>query len=1000
MRVEREIVREQARRLLDEVAAELASARRPVATYRLQLHKGFPFDAAVDVVRYLADLGVTDLYSSPILTAAPGSLHGYDVVDHGSINPELGGEAAYERLAAALRAAAVGHVLDIVPNHMGLASGNVLWMDLLENGPSAHAAKFFDVEWHPLKEELEDKVLLPVLGDRYGAVLERGEIQLELHEGAFRIRYYDHLFPVNPRSYGHVLGHRINELEERMGKGEALDELKSILFVLEHMPSRHEKDPARREERRREKEVVKRRVAALFANSEEVRRHLEENVRIFNGMKGRPRSFDLLDKLLDAQAYRLAHWRVSSEEINYRRFFDINSLAAVRMEDAEVFEHAHRIPLRLLAERKIDGLRIDHPDGLAYPRRYFRLLQNAHILQRAHERAQQRGLSWKELLPAVREELAASKDPRLERPLYVVVEKILARTESLPASWAVAGTTGYDFLNALNGIFVARENAEKLDKIYSRFIHGQIDFQELVYQKKKLILYTAMASEMNLLARQLNRISEGNRWTRDFTLYSLRSALIELIASFPVYRPYIEEPGKVDERDRKYILQAVAWAKRRNPAENASIYDFIADILLQKFAAYVAEGERPAQHAFAVKLQQVLGPVMAKGLEDTAFYVYNRLVSLNEVGGEPEHFGNTVESFHEQNRLRVEKWPRALLATATHDTKRGEDIRVRIDALSELPEDWRKTAIAFARRTEGLRREIDGRLAPDRNEQMLVLQTLIGAWPLGAEELPSLRDRLVQYIVKAAKEAKVNTSWIQEDQRWEDALRGYVEGLFAVPLAHRLWKLLQPFALRVAQIGLHNSLSQVVLKIASPGVPDFYQGTELWDLSLVDPDNRRPVDFELRRRLLDEIRSSALAPAELARELYAHWQDGRIKLFLTQAALRGRKAQADVFAGGGYVPLAPQGPRAENLVSFARTGPGGQLAVVVAPRLVAGLLEGERLPAERFAGTVVPLPDLPAGGKLRDVLTGEEREIGKDGLAVDQLFSTLPVALLSNSRSS
>jgi (1->4)-alpha-D-glucan 1-alpha-D-glucosylmutase len=1000
MRVEREMVREQATRLLDEVAVELAAARQPVATYRLQLHKGFPFDAAVAVVRYLADLGITDLYTSPILQAAPGSVHGYDVTDHSAINDELGGAEGYYRLATALAEARLGHVLDIVPNHMGLGSGNTLWQDLLENGPSAHAARFFDVEWHPVKEELEDKVLLPVLGDRYGAVLERGEIKLELHEGAFRIHYYDHLFPVNPRSYGQILGHRIDELEKRLGKSEALDELKSILFLLEHMPSRHEKDPVRQEERRREKEVLKRRVATLCASSSAVRAHLEENVRIFNGTQGKPRSFDLLDKLLDQQAYRLAHWRVSSEEINYRRFFDINSLAAVRMEDPEVFEHAHRLPLRLLAEGKINGLRIDHPDGLAYPRRYFRLLQDAHILQRARARAEQRGLSWQELEPAVREALRKSDDPRLERPLYVVAEKILGRTESIPSTWAVAGTTGYDFLNSLNGIFVSRENADQLQKLYFRFIHGEIDLPDLVYQKKKLVLYTAMASEMNLLARQLNRISEGNRWTRDFTLYALRAALIEVIACFPVYRSYIEEPGHVDERDRNYILQAVSCAKRRNPAENASIYDFIASILLQKFAAYVEESERPAQHAFALKLQQVLGPVMAKGLEDTAFYVYNRLVSLNEVGGEPEHFGNTVETFHEHGKLRATRWPRSLLATATHDTKRGEDIRVRIDALSEMPDDWRKTAIAFARRTENLRREVEGRFAPDRNEQMLLLQTLIGAWPMREEELPSLRDRLVQYMIKAAKEAKVNTSWIQEDQSWEDALRGYVEGLFALPPRHPLWKGLQPFAQRVAEVGMHNALSQVVLKVASPGVPDFYQGTELWDLSLVDPDNRRPVDFDLRRKLLDELHASSLSPIERARELYRTWRDGRIKLFLTHAALQARKAHPDAFAGGAYLPLLPTGSRAANLVAFARKGPGGEAAVVVAPRLVASLLDGERLPAERFAGTFVPVPGVRAGEPLRDAFSGEERVLTDRGLAVDQLFSSLPVALLTTSRKS
>ena len=981
MRVEKEVVRERARRLLEEVAAELATARQPLATYRVQLHKDFGFDAAAEQARYLAELGISDLYTSPILTAAPGSGHGYDVVDHRQISEELGGEKAYDRLAAALREAGLGHLLDVVPNHMGLSSGNRQWLDLLENGPAAQAARFFDVEWHPLKEELADKVLVPVLGDRYGAVLERGEIRLELNDGAFRVRYYDHLFPINPRSYAQILDHRLADLERSLGRSEALDELKSILFELDHMPSRRETEPAKQEERRREKEVVKRRVAKLCAQSPAVRNHLEENVRIFNGAPGRPRSFDLLDKLLDAQAYRLAHWRVSSEEINYRRFFDINSLAAIRMEDPAVFEYAHQVPLRLLAQGKVIGLRVDHPDGLAYPRRYFRLLQEMHVLQRAQAHAGSRGWSWAEIEPAVRDELASSQDERLRRPLYVVAEKILARTEALPGSWAVAGTTGYDFLNSINGIFVARENEEKLEKIYSRFIHGAIDFEELVYQKKKLILYTAMAAEMNLLARQLNRISEGNRWTRDFTLYSLRSALIELIACFPVYRSYLEEPGQVDERDRRYILQATAGAKRRNPAENASIYQFIADILLQKFAAYVDEAERPAQHAFALKLQQILGPVMAKGLEDTAFYVYNRLVSLNEVGGEPEHFGNSVASFHEQNRQRAEKWPRSLLATATHDSKRGEDIRARIDAISELPDEWRKTAVAFARRTEALRRDVDGRFAPDRNEQMLLLQTLIGAW--GSE---GLRDRLAQYMIKAAKEAKVNTSWIQEDPRWEEALRGYVEDLFRLPPKHPLWKGLQPFAERVARIGMHNSLAQLVLKIAAPGVPDFYQGAELWDLALVDPDNRRPVDFALRRRLLGQVTERALPRAEIARELYRGWPDGRIKLFLTHAGLQARRSEPQLFGDGAYRALEAEGPRAANLCAFARLH-GEKTAVVVAPRLVAGLLDGARLPADRFSGTRVWLPP---GKRWVDALTGEPRASG----AVDELFSTLPVALL------
>ncbi|GAC1539217.1 MAG: hypothetical protein NVS2B9_06160 [Myxococcales bacterium] len=515
---------DEARRLLDQVAAQVSGARLPIATYRLQLHKGFDFQAATDVVPYLAALGVTDAYSSPILCAAPGSNHGYDVVDHSRLNPELGTPAGFDALSAALRAHSLGLVLDIVPNHMGIGSLNPLWRDLLENGPSARSARFFDVEFHSLKEELADKVLVPVLGDPFGAVLERGEIQLVFENGAFEVAYFDNRFPVNPRTYPQILGFRLEELEAKLkaangsdGAARArqdLDELKSILSALEHLPQRHEREPERQEERGREKEVVKRRLAQLFERSMSLRAFIEENVRRFNGAKGDPRSFDPMDRLLSAQAYRLAWWRVSSEEINYRRFFDINSLAAIRVEDPVVFEEVHRIPLQLVAEGKVTALRIDHPDGLQLPSRYFRLLQEARTLQLARaacerERSQHDGTerhSWEELEPAVRAELAREIDARgaaspLFRPLYVVAEKILGRTEQLPLSWAVRGTTGYDFLNALNGIFVARDNEEALTRTYFRFIGREIDFDDLVYAKKKLILYTALAAEMNLLAR-------------------------------------------------------------------------------------------------------------------------------------------------------------------------------------------------------------------------------------------------------------------------------------------------------------------------------------------------------------------------------------------------------------------------------------------------------------------------------------------------------------------
>jgi (1->4)-alpha-D-glucan 1-alpha-D-glucosylmutase len=670
-----------------------------------------------------------------------------------------------------------------------------------------------------------------------------------------------------------------------------------------------------------------------------------------------------------------------------------------------VFEEAHRMPLRLMAEGKVTGFRVDHPDGLAYPTRYFRLLQDAHILDRAADLCRRRGLNWDEIGPEVRQELEREVRARgvaspFFKPVYVVAEKILGGTERLPQSWAVRGTTGYDFLNQVNGLFVDPRARDMMDRIYSRYIGGHIDFEELVYQKKKLILYTALASEMNLLARQLNRISEGNRWTRDFTLYSLRAALIEVVACFPVYRTYVGEDSGVDERDRRYILQAVACAKRRNPTENASIYDFIADILLQKFAEYVAEPERPVQLAFVIKMQQVLGPVMAKGLEDTTFYVYNRLVSLNEVGGEPNRFGVTPEQFHAFNALRAKSWPRTLLGTSTHDTKRGEDVRTRIDALSEMPRDWGAALTGWTRRVDSLTRDVDGRKAPDRNELTLLFQTLVGMWPNGYDGLPppqvlnQLSERLQQYMFKAVKEAKVNTSWINEDKSWEEAVKGFVKDLLSLPEKHAFWKKFLPFARRCAQIGLHNSLAQLAAKIASPGVPDIYQGCEMWDLSLVDPDNRRPVDYDLRRRYLRELAEDRRPRPQLARELYERWADGRIKLLVTQAGLRARRERGDLFTVGAYLPIEVRGTRAENVVAFARSH-GGATAICIVPRLVSGLLD-ERglLRTSELAETTVPVPEVRDGTVLVDAITGEQRAVRAGAIAVSDAFATLPISLL------
>jgi len=1020
-----------ARRLLDVVAADAAQVKMPLATYRVQLHKGFTFEDAARVLPYLEKLGITDLYTSPYLKAAPGSNHGYDVLDHQELNAELGGAAGHAKLAAAIKKTALGHLLDVVPNHMGVGAGNPLWMDLLENGPSAAAARFFDVDWHPLKPEMENKVLLPVLGDRYGAALEGGQIQLKFFAGAFEIHYFDKIFPVNPRSYPLVIAHRLDELEKKLAGDVALDELKSILTALVNLPLRTEEDKTRREERRREKEVIKRRLSQLCDSSPAVRAHLLENVRFANGKPGDPHSFDLLDKLLSAQAYRLAHWRVSSEEINYRRFFDINELAAIRVEDPVVFEEAHRVPLRLVAEGLVTGLRIDHPDGLADPTGYFRDLQTTHVLQRAREVAEREGLlakdgapedskpTWDQLEPHIKAELGRElaeqglKSP-LARPLYVVAEKILGGKERLPETWAVRGTTGYDFLNQLNGIFVDRAAEKEFDRITTRFTGQSYDFKELVSEKKKLILYSSLASEVNVLARQLSRISESNRWSRDFTLYSLRAALIEIVASFPVYRTYVDGSGP-DEKDKEYVEQAVRRAKRKNPTVSASIFDFIADVLLQRSAQRLSEEERQQRLHFAIKLQQVLGPVMAKGLEDTTLYVYNRLASLNEVGGEAARFGSTVDEFHQACLERKRSYPRSLLATATHDTKRGEDIRARIDALSEMPKEWAVELQAFNKANARFKSEVDNREAPDRNEEMLLYQALLGAWPWRTqgegdplalpppEELKVLRERLQGYFLKATKEAKVNTSWIQADERWDEAVAKFVAGVVEQPSGSRFWRIFMPLARRVAHVGLHNSLSQVVLKLAAPGVPDIYQGNELWDFSLVDPDNRRPVDYELRAKMLADLdadRASRGAVAA-ARQRYLRWENGAIKLLVTALGLRARRSHPELFGDGEYVPLHAKGANADKLAAFARTH-GSQLAVAVAPRLIANLLTGDdrsrSLPARVFSGTMLPVPGLQPGDRLVDVLTDETHvarpHAGGAALEIDALLGVLPVALL------
>jgi (1->4)-alpha-D-glucan 1-alpha-D-glucosylmutase len=948
--------------------------RIPSATYRIQFNAGFTFRDGAAVVPYLAELGISDLYASPYLQARPGSVHGYDIVDHDTLNREIGDEHDHARLSAALREHGLGHVLDIVPNHMGVAMGargkrNRWWMSVLENGPSSPYAGHFDIDWNPRNPELNGKVLLPVLGDQYGRVLESGELNLVYEAGQFRVEYYENVFPAAPASTAAVLEMAIEKLTLKPGDPARM-ELESIAAALRRLPPRRRRDAKSISERSRERIVTRRRLRDLVYGSQAVREALDAAVAAYNGTPGDPHSFDRLDALLNDQAYRLAYWRVAAEEINYRRFFDVNDLAGVRVERPRVFQATHALILRLVREGIATGLRIDHPDGLFDPRDYLVTLQRMTMgLQRTED-------------------------------FYVLVEKILTGDEPLPTEWPVAGTVGYEFLNKVNGLFVAPANEQKIDAVYRAFTGFRDAFEDLVYEKKRLILRSSLVSELTVLTTLLDRISERNRCSRDFTWGSLRDALREVIACFPVYRTYIEaEPGRVTNRDREYVDQAVERAKERNRTTSGAIFDFVRSTLLLHWPDTLDERARRQHAKFVMKFQQLTGPVMAKGVEDTTFYVYNRLVSLNEVGGEPDRFGIDPEEFHAFNLERAEKWPHALSSSSTHDTKRSEDVRARINVLSEIPEIWSERVNAW-HGFNAAKRKKDGRHpVPDANDEYLLYQSLLGAWPFGQMDDQAREEftaRVQAYMEKATREAKRHTSWLNPNPAYDNGLRAFVADILADGGSAFLDDFL-PFQQRVARLGMVNSLAQTLVKIVSPGVPDIYQGQELWDFSLVDPDNRRPVDYELRLRLMKDLetRRGEAGPRGMARELVEGWEDGRIKLHVVQTALRLRAALPDVFTGGGYVPLVAEGERAQHVVAFARTG-GGAAVIVAVPRLVATLTR-ERdfaLPeAADWRGTRIPLPDELAG-RYRNALTGEEFRPGKHGLAASDVFADFPVALL------
>jgi (1->4)-alpha-D-glucan 1-alpha-D-glucosylmutase len=931
--------------------------RIPVSTYRLQFTPSFGFKEASAVLDYLEELGITDIYASPIFHARSGSEHGYDVVDPNRLNPELGAAADFDALSEAARRRGLGWLQDIVPNHMAYDRQNHMLMDVLENGPASPYYDFFDVDWNHPYESMKGKILAPFLGGFYGECLENGEITLSYDHSGLSIRYASMQFPVNLESYADVIAHDLGALRKRLGASH-LDFIKllGILYTLKNMPPKDESG-----ERADQIIFVKRMLWELYSGDAEIKLHIDANLNRFNGAKGKPESFSLLDRLLAQQWYRLAFWKVAAEELDYRRFFNINELISLRIEDEKVFNHTHGLIVKLVREGKCSGLRVDHVDGLYDPLVYLERLRRA------------------------------------AGDVYLVVEKILAFGEALPENWPVQGTTGYEFLNFVNGLFCARAQRRKFSPIYSRFTGSEISCGAMVVDKKRLIIGKYMAGDIESLAHLLKSVSSRDRHASDVTLYGLKRALVEVLAFFPVYRSYVSS-GHFSAADRARLGAAVDRAKAANAGLLLEL-NFIERFLLLDFAGHHSEEEKTNWTHFVMRFQQLTGPLMAKGFEDTTLYVYNRLLSLNDVGGDPERFGVELGEFHEFNLQRLQRWPHTMNATATHDCKRGEDARARINLLSELPEEWDVRLKSWSRINRPKKSKIKGLEVPDRNDEYFLYQSLIGAYPPHDALDSGFFERLSAYIIKAVREAKVHTEWLKPDLAYENAFVKFATAILTPSPDNRFLAELSTFANAVAYAGMFHSLAQTLLRIVAPGVPDTYQGTELWDLSFVDPDNRRPVDFTARRRLLRELKiRESKDRAALLRDLLSEWRDGRIKLYLLHKLLSFRRDHHGLFATGDYLPLKATGEMADRVCAFARRkDPSWVLSIV--PRLLGREAYRGRAPLgdEIWRGTALTLPD-SAPGRWIDVVSGNTLETALAAstktLELGSVFKDFPVALL------
>jgi (1->4)-alpha-D-glucan 1-alpha-D-glucosylmutase len=945
----------------------------PLATYRVQFNADFTFDHLKAIAPYLSELGITDIYASPILTARTGSNHGYDAVNPSEINPVLGGMEGFNQLIGELKKYDMGWIQDIVPNHMAYSNQNRMLVDVLENGPDSQFRDFFDINWQHPSERMQGRVLAPFLGKFYGDCLESGELQLKYDEDGLSINYYDLRFPLRIESYSQVLTYDLARLRHQIGRDHpCFLKLLGVLYAIKNIPS-----GAEGMERYDQITFIKRLLWELWEGCEEVQQFLTENIQTFNGEVGNSESYNLLDALHSEQCFRLSYWKVGNEELNYRRFFTVNDLISLRVEDEQVFEQVHSFVLQLIEDKRVTGLRIDHIDGLYDPGQY---------LQRLRDR-----------IPDT----------------YIVVEKILETHEELPLQWSIQGTSGYDFLNWVNGIQCQTENKPNFSRLYTSFLDGELlSCDKLIDHNKRQMIGKHLAGDIDNLAHLLKQIAARHRYASDFTMYGLKRALVEVLTQFPVYRTYINSEG-ASKADQICIQNVIEAVREQQPGLLNELFFLEKFLVLEFHDSLSAEDEQQWLH-FLMRLQQFTGPLMAKGVEDTVFYIYNRLASLNEVGCDPRHFGLSLadphpteaaqpfNDFHGFNQIRFAKSPHAMNATATHDTKRGEDVRARLNVLSEIPEEWetqlklwrqlnaeKKTAIAQ-------KREMPDKQAPTLNDEYLFYQTILGAFPFEKYEYEPFVERVKEYMIKAMREAKVNTEWLRPETDYENAVLNFVDAVMNDSGKGSFLETFRPFQQKVQHYGICNSLMQTLLKMTAPGLPDFYQGTELWDLSLVDPDNRRPVDFEHRREFLQKIKTRCKRNnlSSFLTELLSAPADGRLKLFLIYRVLQARRDNLTLFQKGGYQKFTVVGSLKSHVVTFAREWEG-KWAIAIAPRFPATLTKVGEYPLGEQVWQETRIT-LPAGFPTtwQDAISGQKIKVEDGTLWIKASLSQFPVALL------